>query len=128
MDLVALPAGSTVLAICGCGFSNWTGTARVDTLSIDGVEKSYFLKVAPGDRGPGMMLGEYESMMAIYDVVPTFVPRPIAWGTFEVIVNSRKVLRAWFIPGCNTNSILEQNANCASPTKSCTSFHATFMR
>ena len=29
------------------------------------------------------MLGEYESMIAIYKIVPTFVPRPIAWGTLE---------------------------------------------
>ena len=30
-----------------------------------------------------MMLGEYESMKAIHNIIPTFVPRPIAWGTFE---------------------------------------------
>lgn len=30
-----------------------------------------------------MMFGEYESMKALYEVVPTFVPKPIAWGTFD---------------------------------------------
>lgn len=87
MFLVALPTGSMVLATRGFGFSNWTGAARVDTRSIDRVEKSYFLKVALGNHGCGMMVREYESMKAIYDIVPTFVPKPIAWGT-------RKLLRA----------------------------------
>ena len=30
-----------------------------------------------------MMFGEYESMVAIYKIVPTFVPKPTGWGTFE---------------------------------------------
>jgi protein-ribulosamine 3-kinase len=84
-DLVALPTGSTVLAINNHGASNWARTARVNTRSIDGVEKSYFLKVAQGNLGGGMMLGEFESMAAIYNIVPTFVPRPIAWGTSKVL-------------------------------------------
>ena len=29
------------------------------------------------------MVGEYESMQSIYAVTPTFVPKPIAWGTFQ---------------------------------------------
>lgn len=29
------------------------------------------------------MLGEYESMQSICAITPTFVPRPIAWGTFQ---------------------------------------------
>lgn len=41
------------------------------------------LQVAEGDRGRGMMLGEYESMQSIYAITPTFVPKPIAWGTFQ---------------------------------------------
>jgi len=96
---VELPAGTTILAAQGHGASNWTRTARVDTRSVDGVEKSYFLKVAPGSRGRGMMLGEYESMTAIYKIVPTFVPRPIAWGTFEVL-NRPRFLCALSIARC----------------------------
>lgn len=30
-----------------------------------------------------MMLGEFESMTAMHKIVPTFVPCPIAWGTFK---------------------------------------------
>lgn len=30
-----------------------------------------------------MVLGEFESMAAIHRIVPTFVPRPIAWVTFH---------------------------------------------
>lgn len=29
------------------------------------------------------MLGEFESIKAIYDVTPNFVPKPIAWGTLD---------------------------------------------
>jgi protein-ribulosamine 3-kinase len=30
-----------------------------------------------------MMRGEYESMSTIYSVIPTFCPKPIAWGTYK---------------------------------------------
>jgi protein-ribulosamine 3-kinase len=49
----------------------------------DGTEKKYFLKVASGDRGRGMLEGEFESMKVIYAVTPDFAPKPIAWGTFK---------------------------------------------
>ena len=29
-----------------------------------------------------MMQGEYESMTAIHQAVPSFAPTPIAWGTY----------------------------------------------
>lgn len=29
------------------------------------------------------MVGEFESMTAMHQIVPTFVPSPIAWGTFK---------------------------------------------
>ena len=41
------------------------------------------MQVAEGDNGKGMMHGEYESMRAIVDYSPEFVPHPIAWGTFS---------------------------------------------
>lgn len=30
-----------------------------------------------------MMYGEFESMTALYSVMPSFCPMPIAWGTFK---------------------------------------------
>jgi fructosamine-3-kinase len=29
-----------------------------------------------------MMQGEYESQKALYDFVPSFIPKPINWGTY----------------------------------------------
>jgi protein-ribulosamine 3-kinase len=46
-------------------------------------EKVYFLKVAAGDRGRGMMEGEYESMKVLYSVTPHFCPKPLTHGTFK---------------------------------------------
>jgi protein-ribulosamine 3-kinase len=40
------------------------------------------LQVATGQVGLEMMRGEYESMSAIHSLVPDFVPKPIAWGSF----------------------------------------------
>lgn len=52
-------------------------------LRADGSTKSYFLKIAMGDPGHKMLQGEYEGVKAIHDIVPEFVPRPIAWGKYK---------------------------------------------
>jgi protein-ribulosamine 3-kinase len=49
----------------------------------DGYEKKYFLKVAPGQKGRGMIEGEYESMKVINAVIPEFAPKAISWGSFK---------------------------------------------
>jgi protein-ribulosamine 3-kinase len=49
----------------------------------DSSEKAYFLKVGAGDRGRGMMKGEYESMKVLYSVTPHFCPKPLTHGTFK---------------------------------------------
>lgn len=48
----------------------------------DGSTTSYFLKVAAGDRGRGIMEGEFNSMQTIYSVTPHFAAKPLTWGTF----------------------------------------------
>lgn len=35
-----------------------------------------------------MLHGEFESMKAIYALLPDFVPKPIAWGTYESMLNT----------------------------------------
>lgn len=30
-----------------------------------------------------MMHGEFESMSALYTIVPDFVPKPLAWGSYQ---------------------------------------------
>jgi len=67
----------------GHGASYWTRTASVHLQFPDGTDARYFLKVATGDRGRGIMQGEYESMKVLHTVTPDFAPKPIAWGTFK---------------------------------------------
>ena len=50
-----------------------------------GALRSFFLKVALDEKGRQMMHGEFESMSAIYEVVPDFVPMPYAWGSYKDI-------------------------------------------
>jgi hypothetical protein len=33
--------------------------------------------------GKMMMEGEFSSMMTIYTCIPTFAPKPLAWGKFK---------------------------------------------
>jgi fructosamine-3-kinase len=61
----------------------WTQTARISTTLADGTPQAYFLKVAAGALGLGMVEGEYESIAAIHKVKPGFCPKPRAWGTFK---------------------------------------------
>lgn len=35
--------------------------------------------------GKRMVHGEFESMKAIYEVSPTFTPKPVAWGTYQCL-------------------------------------------
>ncbi|KAK7883775.1 hypothetical protein LTR67_010937 [Exophiala xenobiotica] len=64
------------------GASFWTRTARINIMLPNGHPQSYFLKVARGDVGKGMVQGEYEGVKALYKVAPDFVPRPVGWGTY----------------------------------------------
>lgn len=41
------------------------------------------MKVATGEGGKVMLQGEYEGMLAIYQTLPSFAPKPIAWGAYK---------------------------------------------
>ncbi|PQE15600.1 Fructosamine Ketosamine-3-kinase protein [Rutstroemia sp. NJR-2017a BBW] len=76
------PPGTEVESISPHGASYWTRTAEISTLLADGTPRSYFLKVSQGENGKGMVLGEFASMTAIYQIMPKFVPEPIGAGTY----------------------------------------------
>ncbi|MDI1487169.1 MAG: hypothetical protein OHK93_006437 [Ramalina farinacea] len=82
IDTSELPAGTQAKSLNPHGASYWTRTARLLTLQEDGSEKSFFLKVSIGQRGKGMMSGEFASMTAIHTALPSVAPTPIAWGTY----------------------------------------------
>lgn len=52
---------------------------------INGEHASFFIKVISKDVGKQMMHSEYECTQAIHTLMPDFVPKPIAWGTYASI-------------------------------------------
>ncbi|KAI9708011.1 MAG: hypothetical protein M1812_008138 [Candelaria pacifica] len=69
--VAAIPEGHQAISIhtSGHGASYWTRTACIRLqLPNDENEKKYFLKVAAGDRGRGVMEGEFESMKSNSDL------------------------------------------------------------
>ncbi|PNH37113.1 hypothetical protein VD0004_g9658 [Verticillium dahliae] len=80
--LQKLPADTTVNSVVPHGTSHWTQTARL-AAECQGRPVQYFLKTVRGDRGRKVVSGEYRSMTAIHVVMPSLVPRPIAWGSCE---------------------------------------------
>ena len=53
----------------------------------DGTPHSFFLKVAEGDTGHGLVYGEWEAAKALHSIAPDFVPRPVGAGTYKTNPN-----------------------------------------
>jgi len=83
-----LPKDCRVISTEGHGVSFWSNTGRINVELADGTPLSFFIKVISDDVGRKMMHGEYESMKAIHKLQPDFVPKPIAWGTYESVPNT----------------------------------------
>ncbi|MCJ1295788.1 hypothetical protein MMC34_007352 [Xylographa carneopallida] len=81
--IAALPPESTITSANEFGSSAWTATARINIISDDKTSKSYFLKCAAGKVGARMLEGEYNAMVALHAVTPSFVPQPLTWGKFH---------------------------------------------
>lgn len=55
-------------------------------LMVDSTPKTFpFFKVISKELGKNMFHREFESIDAIYTLLPDFAPRPIAWATYETI-------------------------------------------
>ncbi|KAH6950643.1 Fructosamine kinase-domain-containing protein [Fusarium avenaceum] len=80
-----LPEGCKVVSIENHGVSFWAKTGRINILLNDGTPQSYFIKVISKELGMSMTKGEFHSMSAIHKVLPEFIPRPIACGTYQTI-------------------------------------------
>ncbi|KAJ5657797.1 Fructosamine/Ketosamine-3-kinase [Penicillium longicatenatum] len=66
------------------GPSAWTVTAKIITTLSNGAPKIYFLKCAKDDKGRVMLEGEFHSMRELYNANPNFIPKPHAWGKFNI--------------------------------------------
>ncbi|KAH7393136.1 Fructosamine kinase-domain-containing protein [Cadophora sp. MPI-SDFR-AT-0126] len=80
--IACMPEGSKVVSFSRHGAAYWTRTAAIKTIQPDGTPLDFFLKVAHAQEGKGMLVGEFESMQAIYAILPEYVPKPIAHGTY----------------------------------------------
>ncbi|KAH9906283.1 Fructosamine kinase-domain-containing protein [Xylariomycetidae sp. FL2044] len=83
--IAAIPNSAQAIDIHAAlhGASFWTRTACVRLEFPDGSETKYFLKMATGEGGLGMVEGEFESIKVIHSTMPEFAPEPIAWGSFK---------------------------------------------
>lgn len=59
--------------------------AHLENVSKNGESTSFFHKVALDEQGRRMMHEEYGSMTALCKVVPDFVPKPRALGSYKDI-------------------------------------------
>ena len=74
-----------MISIESHGVSFWANPGRINVELANGTSQSFFIKVISKEVGKNMVHGEYESMRAIYDILPNFVPKPIAWGTYKTV-------------------------------------------
>ncbi|MDI1493193.1 MAG: hypothetical protein OHK93_004981 [Ramalina farinacea] len=83
--LKVLPNDCRVVSTETHGVSFWANTGRIDVNLSNGQPHSFFIKVISTEIGRQMMCSEYECMKAIHMTSPDFVPKPVAWGTYETI-------------------------------------------
>ncbi|KAI5460441.1 glycoside hydrolase superfamily [Mariannaea sp. PMI_226] len=84
-DEVHLPHGCTVTSAKIHGKSFWAQAGWLDVVLSNETPDSFFIKVMSGEEGKNMIMGEFESMNAVHDVLPQFAPRPVVWGTYTRI-------------------------------------------
>ncbi|KAM0324102.1 hypothetical protein ACHAQA_008292 [Verticillium albo-atrum] len=54
-----------------------------EAVAADGTPHSYFMKVATGEVGLGMLRGKFHGATEIYKYITTGIPRPVSWGTYR---------------------------------------------
>ncbi|KAK4175486.1 Fructosamine/Ketosamine-3-kinase [Triangularia setosa] len=81
--LAVLPGVAEIINVSHHGESAWAKALRIDTLTTNGDQESYFMKVSVGFHGREALKGEFEGTSAIYAITPDFCPEPIAWGSLE---------------------------------------------
>lgn len=88
----ALPEGCRVTSTEQHGVSFWASTSRIDVELSNGTREAYFVKVMQGETGKNMLHSEFESMQAIYTLLPDFSPKPIAWGSYAEIEDTHFII------------------------------------
>ncbi|RDW57003.1 hypothetical protein BP6252_13921 [Coleophoma cylindrospora] len=78
----ALPPGSTIVEFGPHGTAYWTKTLEIKAIQASGTPLKYFLKVNHTHAGGQVLEGEFASLEAIHRLLPDFVPKPIAQGSY----------------------------------------------
>lgn len=76
-----LPEGCKVISTKKHAPSFWGQTGRIDVLLSDQTPKSFFIKTMSIEAGLNMVEGEFEAVSKLRQVLPDFLPRPVARGT-----------------------------------------------
>lgn len=77
-----LPKGSQIISTETKSRTFWGTTGRINILLSDASPNAIFIKTVTQENGDKMLRGEFESMKAMYEASPRFVPKPIAWGSY----------------------------------------------
>ncbi|KAL8738058.1 MAG: hypothetical protein Q9181_001126 [Wetmoreana brouardii] len=81
--IAELPTSCRIISTESHGVSFWANIGRIEIELEDGTPQSIFIKVISNDTGKNMMQSEFECTRAIHALMPSFVPKPIAWGTYQ---------------------------------------------
>ncbi|PGH36945.1 hypothetical protein GX50_00180 [[Emmonsia] crescens] len=114
--------GIRVISSLAYGRSLWGQCAKITTELPDGTTKKYFLKVATGPTSSIMCEGEFESMKAIHNLMPTLAPKSWAMGRYRdeecyfMLMDFREVGKQPPDPVKFTARLAELHKKSASPT------------
>jgi len=73
----------TTVSSAGGGGCSSASTAKITAKLSDGSEKKFFMKTGSGEDAEVMFQGEYASLQAIHDIIPSLCPQAFAWGRFS---------------------------------------------
>ncbi|KAI0008498.1 Fructosamine kinase-domain-containing protein [Xylariaceae sp. FL0662B] len=83
----ALPTETKAVSANLYGSSDWSLTAKVNAIDVDGRPTPFFLKYVTGDLGRHQVKGEFTGMTELHKLAPNLVPKPIAWGKLKDAVS-----------------------------------------
>ncbi|QDS68231.1 hypothetical protein FKW77_010594 [Venturia effusa] len=81
--VLKIDLNKTTVSSAGGGGCSSASTAKITTVLPDGKEKRFFMKTGKGKDAGVMFQGEYASLKAIHDTVPSLCPQALGWGQYD---------------------------------------------
>ena len=91
------PSDSKIISAQSNKTNLYTTITKINIEPTNNSTKTFFLKLAKGDISPSKLEGKFEGVKAIFAVVPTLIPRPIACGVYTSTPSTYFYL-AGFVP------------------------------